>query len=209
MSTDAVDPQSGVGDPSRRGLWAVLDVTVENACPLTTLDRPISSVRTQQIGDTCECEVVTEGTPDVLRLERERGEDCLADLFHRHDCLPDVTGVRDQSLRIAVHPPDRETMAALVSDIRTAGYPVRTERIRDFQSADGVVRSLALIDRSVLTDKQRQAVELAVASGYYDETKRATLETIARELDISQSALSRRLRAAEAKLLRGVFGDGT
>lgn len=208
MSGDLFEDEGG--SAGSRPLWAVFEVQVDDACPLTEIEPPIASIQAQQIGDTCECEVVTdEDDVDVVRLERARGPDCLADLFHRHDCVPHVTAVREQSLRITVHPPKRETIGTLLSDIRAAGYNVRTERIRDLRNDDETESSLALIDRTVLTDKQRRAVELALEVGYYDDDKHATLETLAEELEISRSALSRRLRAAEAKLVRAVFAGST
>lgn len=194
--------------PGDRSLRLSVTVQVGTACPLTDVKKPISSVQAQQIGDTCECEVVTDAA-EVLRLERERPADCLADVFHRHGCVPHLTDVHGDALQISVHPPDRESVEPLLNDLRTTGYDVTTRRIRNRRAGDDENRSLALVDRSRLTDKQRRAVELALERGYYDDQKRTTLCTLAEELDISKSAFSRRLSGAESKLVRGAFGGSS
>ncbi|WP_159076944.1 helix-turn-helix domain-containing protein [Halococcoides cellulosivorans] len=203
MSADASDP----AHRSERPLRVVLDVRVGDACPLTDIDGSIAGIRAQQIDDICECEVVVDD--DVVRLTRERGPDCVADIVHRHDCVPTITAVDGATVRIAVYPPDRDRIAALIADLRAAGYDVQTRQIRDLTGSDeeGKPGSLALIDRSRLTDKQRAAVEAALEAGYYDAEKGVTLDALAADLDISKSAVSRRLRAAEATVMRAAFGD--
>jgi len=201
MSADA----NAVSGRSDRPLRVVLDVRVGDACPLTDVDGSIAGIRARQIDDTCECEVVVDD--DIVRLSRERGPDCVADVVHRHDCVPTITAVDGATVRIAVHPPDRDRIAALIEDLRAAGYDVQTRQIRDLRRSDGKSGSLALIDRSRLTDKQRAAVEAAVAAGYYDAEKQVTLDALADDLGISKSAVSRRLRAAEATVMRAAFGD--
>ncbi|WP_135665126.1 helix-turn-helix domain-containing protein [Halorhabdus rudnickae] len=208
MGADRREHSPATSGRAARPLRAVFEIAVADVCPLTDVEQPISSVTAQQVGEICECEVVTEGDGvDVLRLERERSADCLADVFHRHGYVPHITAVEDGSLRITVHPPDRASIGTLLEELRAIGYDVTTERIHALRGEDDETRSLALVDRSTLTDKQRTAVELALEWGYYDDNKRVTLATLADEFDISQSALSRRLRAAEAKLVRGVFSS--
>ncbi|WP_336338300.1 helix-turn-helix domain-containing protein [Haloarcula brevis] len=52
-----------------------------------------------------------------------------------------------------------------------------------------------------LTDRQREALELAVARGYYESPRRVTAAELAEELDISQPSLSSLLRRGERRLL--------
>jgi len=58
-----------------------------------------------------------------------------------------------------------------------------------------------------LTKKQREALELALSAGYFESPKRADLEELAAELEISPQALSKRLRRGNEQVLRGVL-DG-
>lgn len=52
-----------------------------------------------------------------------------------------------------------------------------------------------------LTDRQREALELAVSRGYYESPRRVTAAELAEELDISQPSLSSLLRRGERQLL--------
>lgn len=65
-------------------------------------------------------------------------------------------------------------------------------------------------DRFTLTDdldfEQRQALETAVESGYYETPRRVTLEALADRLDLPRSTLRYRLRRAEAWLVGQYVG---
>lgn len=61
------------------------------------------------------------------------------------------------------------------------------------------------VDVSDLTAKQWQALALAHRLGYYDQPRNADLADLAAELDISKSAVSQRLRAAESTLVTAIL----
>jgi hypothetical protein len=52
-----------------------------------------------------------------------------------------------------------------------------------------------------LTDRQREALRIAYELGYFEIPRRATLEDVAAELDISASSASERLRRAQTQLI--------
>jgi len=52
-----------------------------------------------------------------------------------------------------------------------------------------------------LTDQQQEALRTAYQMGHFDIPRRASLEEVATELDISASSLSERLRRAETQLI--------
>jgi predicted DNA binding protein len=58
---------------------------------------------------------------------------------------------------------------------------------------------------STLSERQREAVEAALAAGYYDVPRTATHEDVAAELDCAPSTASEHLRKAESKVLRALF----
>lgn len=62
------------------------------------------------------------------------------------------------------------------------------------------------IDVSHITQKQWVALEVAHRMGHYSSQRGGSLEDIARDLGISKSAASQRLRAAEAKIISSMFG---
>ena len=70
------------------------------------------------------------------------------------------------------------------------------------------VGSAVLESRRALTPTERRTIEQAVAAGYYEVPRAATLGTLADHLGVSDAAVSKTLRRAEAKLLEAaVDGD--
>ena len=59
---------------------------------------------------------------------------------------------------------------------------------------------------ATLTGAQREALAAAFAAGYYDTPRTATLEEVARTLDISRQSLAERLRRGTHNLLREDLG---
>ncbi|MFC5970603.1 helix-turn-helix domain-containing protein [Halomarina salina] len=57
-----------------------------------------------------------------------------------------------------------------------------------------------------ITDRQREALVAAYDAGYFDDPRSATLEDVAGVLDISSTAVGRRLRRGTAGLVEAVFG---
>ncbi|NEU57192.1 helix-turn-helix domain-containing protein [Halorussus sp. MSC15.2] len=57
------------------------------------------------------------------------------------------------------------------------------------------------------TERQQEAVETAVAVGYYDVPRTATHEDVAAELACAPSTASEHLRKAESKVLQSRFGE--
>jgi len=57
---------------------------------------------------------------------------------------------------------------------------------------------------SLLTDRQKQAVSIAVEVGYYDVPRTATIETVAEQLGCASSTASKHLQKAQARLAQQV-----
>jgi predicted DNA binding protein len=60
-----------------------------------------------------------------------------------------------------------------------------------------------------LTDRQYEALELALSRGYYERPRRITAEELAEELDISQPSMSDLLRRGERQLLSATLTPQT
>lgn len=56
-----------------------------------------------------------------------------------------------------------------------------------------------------LTDRQREAVEVALACGYYDSPRRGTTSEVASELNVAPSTAAEHLRKAEASVMEYVL----
>ncbi|KTG30435.1 helix-turn-helix domain-containing protein [Haloferax profundi] len=57
-----------------------------------------------------------------------------------------------------------------------------------------------------LTDRQREALSLAISRGYYESPRQVTADELAAELGISQPSLSSLLRRGERQLLTSALG---
>ena len=63
----------------------------------------------------------------------------------------------------------------------------------------------ALPDDTDMTERQREALEVAYRAGYYDWPRESTAEEVADSLDISSATLHGHLRKAENQMLRSLF----
>ncbi|MDF9747140.1 helix-turn-helix domain-containing protein [Natrinema salsiterrestre] len=104
----------------------------------------------------------------------------------------DVTVTTDTEIRARV--PSREALFAYRDVCREKDIPFRIQRI--FRESN---RSS---DRYDITDRQREALLVALENGYFDVPRGTTLTAVAERLDISDQALSARLRRGQANLLR-------
>lgn len=108
---------------------------------------------------------------------------------------------------------DHYTVAALppttdvptVIDSVTETFPeieVLSQRsIHDWRST----REFRLSVRERLTDRQRAAVKIALAAGYFERPRESTGEEIAEAMDINPSTYSQHLRAAHRKVYESLF----
>lgn len=69
----------------------------------------------------------------------------------------------------------------------------------------GTTESSITLELDILTDKQREALTLALEEGYYERPRKSDLGDLADGLAISKSAVSQRLRTAETKLIKSAF----
>ena len=109
----------------------------------------------------------------------------------------DITVTTDTKIRARI--PTREALFAYRDACRKREIPFRIERI--FRESD---RSG---DRYGITDRQREALLVALEAGYFDVPRNTTLSDVAAKLDISDQALSARLRRGQANLLRNTLRE--
>lgn len=188
------------------------------SCPLT---RPFDSPggdpgSSQRLGETevsdiqfaksetgCLVDFVLESGEVVSTSGQDGNRSCLCDTFQRFDCVPKYTAVSDGWLHVTTHIRDRARIRPLVSELKSSVEAVSIDRL--VATEPGNCSDLVLFDRSTLTEKQREAVEVAIERGYFTSDTDVRLDEIAGELDISKSALSERLRTAQSKLVTDLF----
>ncbi len=117
-----------------------------------------------------------------------------------------MTEVGDDHLVVETYLPDRERLTSLVEELKTATDGVSLRRLTRVDVAETDRSEPVTLDLSRITEKQREAVALAIASGYYRTPRETEMGDLADELGISKSAMSRRLTAVESKLAVGAFG---
>ncbi|OLZ41029.1 bacterio-opsin activator [Natrinema saccharevitans] len=111
----------------------------------------------------------------------------------------EVTVTEDTNIRARV--PTREALFAYRDICREKGIPFRIQRIFEESAAAG--------DRYGVTERQWEALTVALEEGYFDVPRETTLSAVAEEIDISAQALSARLRRGQANLLRNTIGEST
>jgi predicted DNA binding protein len=124
---------------------------------------------------------------------------CFCLQFHQVECIPTFERTKRNTVIVSVQIPDRETLRDLISRLRATNAVVSVKNIT--QSAGASEGSIQL-DVSEITDKQLEALEAAVETGYYDSPREADLEVLADRLGVSKSAVSQRLKAVESRLAR-------
>jgi predicted DNA binding protein len=122
------------------------------------------------------------------------------------DLVTDAGGVlldavgEDGTWRLGVRFPTRDDLSAFYQACDERGIAVELRSVTDPEPPG--------VTPGCLTDAQRHALTTAFEMGYFEVPRRATLDDIARELDISDSAVSQRLRRGVGALLTQTFGDG-
>lgn len=128
---------------------------------------------------------------------------CICPVFEEHDCIPEIREVRSGTLVVSLTVPRREVLREVLADLRTVDATVSVEWLVNGNRSDSVTE----IDASAVTDKQREAMALARERGYYETPRETDLGALADELDVSKSAVSQRLNAAETKLVRAFLDE--
>lgn len=143
------------------------------------------------------------GDRHVYRFERDEGRNCPCENVELHGCPVIDTYAVDGTLVITFHAPDVETLQDVIAGVRGDNDSVRVERL--VRSAEGDTSNLVLVDRSRLTDRQREVLKTAHEMGYFDHPKGANAGEIADTLDIAPSTFSEHLAAAQRKVMDAVL----
>ncbi|AFZ71865.1 helix-turn-helix domain-containing protein [Natronobacterium gregoryi] len=114
-----------------------------------------------------------------------------------------MTGLENADrLRITTEVSDIDSVQEVLTHLAELEATVDPQGMAVVDPSDDHV---AEVDVGSLTTKQLRALELAYTRGYYEQPRETGLEELSAELDISKSAVSQRLRAAESKLVVAVL----
>ncbi|SFC45403.1 Predicted DNA binding protein, contains HTH domain [Halobiforma haloterrestris] len=95
--------------------------------------------------------------------------------------------------RIEMRFPDREAFTRYHSFLEGEGVEIALHRLSEDDAPSH--------DDDLLTDSQYEALEIAFESGFFEVPREADLSAIANELEISNQAVSERLRRAQSSLV--------
>ena len=99
---------------------------------------------------------------------------------------------------------NRQELPCLLEELTARECDVRIQRVVNSNAEPPEVLQ---IDAQKITDKQWEAMEIAVQDGYYRRPRETDIEQIGAILGISKSGASQRLRSGEANLVTAAIED--
>jgi predicted DNA binding protein len=148
--------------------------------------------------------VFTYGSKAVYRFSRQRGRGCPCESIEQFGCPVVDVHTEDGTLFLIFHAADIAELRGIIATLKER-YPAvdirRLLRSEDGRSTDDLV----FVDRSRLTERQREVLETAHRMGYFDRPKGANAGEVADALDISRSTFAEHVAAAQTKLLDAIL----
>lgn len=136
----------------------------------------------------------------MFRVKWSPDVDGLLDaIVHTEGAVLESEGLGDRwSFRIRF--PEHEQLSAFYRSCTDKGIALELKEVNQTRSFDDTELSL--------TDPQREALLTALSEGYYRVPREITLRELAEKLDISDTALSQRLRRGLAVLIASTLNGG-
>ena len=149
-------------------------------------------------------EVFQYGSESAYRFDRKPGATCPCACVESFGCPVIDVRAREGSLYLTFHAPDMTALQEVIGDLRERYSGLDVRRLLRSQE-EYLQESLVFVDRSALTDRQREVLETAHEMGYFDHPKEANAGEVATALDITTSTFTEHLSAAQRKLLGSVI----
>lgn len=150
-------------------------------------------------------EVFSYGSKHTYRFRRPQG-DCVCERIEIVGCPITDVHSRNGDLFITFHTTGIDELKGVLSELRERWSDVMVTRLL-YSAKDEEQDDLVLLDRSELTDRQREVLETAYDMGYFHHGSGANAGEVAAALDINTSTFSEHLKAAQGKLLNRIL-DG-
>ncbi|MXV63358.1 PAS domain-containing protein [Natronorubrum sp. JWXQ-INN-674] len=150
--------------------------------------------------------VIAETETETL-LQLQCSEEFLGSVVDAHGGALRTFVADQSSARAIVDIPETIEIRDVLSGLNRQGFAAsmtaRREQTTDKQPALDAPARNALFER--LTDRQREVVQTAYHSGFFEWPRQTTGEAVADSLDISSPAFHKHVRAVEEKLFRALF----
>jgi len=144
------------------------------------------------------------GTATVFRLTRDRDAGGPRSVVESVDTPVVDLRTHQGMVRLVFHAADMATLQQVMAALQDAFPTVDVQRLLRSEH-DRPDDALLFVDRSTLTDRQREVLEVAHRMGYFDHPKGANAGEVADALDISRSTLSEHLAAGQSKLFDAIL----
>lgn len=143
------------------------------------------------------------GDPGALGFVHARPPPSLRrflSLPRRHEVFFDfpIEGSRDGGLRVVLVGESNDDLAAALADVPPE-LDLEVERIGPYPAESGDVAAL-------LTDRQREVLDVALDLGYYEVPRAATHADIAAALGLSTGTVGEHLQKVERRVFGSLFG---
>lgn len=192
------------------------EVTLTQLWNWSRTDEDVDVMLFRVVGDRDVYTAALEETPFVTAYETVQLDEASFYAYVEHATRDADRGFREPFVdrRVLTLPPiefteDGETRLEVVgrpADVQEvvddfpSEFEVRVDRVGSYEHGlDGAV---------LLTDRQREAVAVALDLGYYEVPRTASVEEVATELDCAPSTAADHLRKAQARLARQAVGAG-
>ena len=135
----------------------------------------------------------------AYRFEAAVDPDSPFAVLDRHETPVSEVVIRDGRLRVTFHATDLPTLRSVLETFRDGCPEMEVKRL--LQSSTTPTESdLVTVDRSELTERQREVLEAAYEAGYFDHPKGANAGEVAESLGIGRSTFTEHVAAAQRKL---------
>lgn len=183
--------------------------------PITDISRSIVSdqenQRTEEFSlpsdtaiDSSQFDSIFEDESQVIyRFQREKGVGCVCEIIEQNG--PPIAGIKAEhgGLIVTFYATDFIEAQGVIEELREVYDNVQI--IRLVQTTQSPPTDFIAVDRSTLTNRQREVLETSYEMGYFDHPKRSNAGEVAAALDITTSTFSEHLAAAQRKLLEPIL----
>lgn len=140
------------------------------------------------------------GDKAAYRFEAPCVDDSPFAVLDRHGVPVSETTIRDGRLLVTFHASDLPTLRSVLDGFQESCPDMQVLRL--LQSSSTPEESdLVTVDRSDLTERQREVLTAAYEAGYFEHPKGANAGEVAASLGIDRSTFSEHVAAAQRKLL--------
>jgi predicted DNA binding protein len=139
----------------------------------------------------------------VYQFRRARTEACVCERVEVFGRPVSDVHAAEGTLYLSFHAPDVETVQGIVEDLRERFDGVHLRKLT--RAGDDGEGDLVFVDRSRLTERQREVLQTAYEMGYFDHPKGANAGEVADAVGISPSTFAEHVAAAQRKLLEAIL----